>query len=426
MPLKEGSKSKRIMSGEEELMDSAPKRIKEINFREPDANAPEWFRNFVVDNNTYFKHILDSNNFLSDLVEGSCATIKTHSDEVKHLQQKVDVLEIENTSLKHELATLKEKFMTMDIDTRKSNLIFTGIPEERGEKTQDCVRKVSDSLSRIPNLNCSDLKIRACYRIGRFKRGYVRPILLSAHWCLNQKENILKNRKHMSAGIYVSEDFPEEINSRRKQLMPVWKAAKKLDAYAENCKLINDKLVVNGITYTAGPKNNLHTLPADINLQSLCEKQSDDALIYFGQNHPFSNFNGSVMKIDGQQYSCGEQFIQATKASLFNDDNTQARILQASTPQEMKRLGDQIKDFDRKTWEDKAYDCAIKLVQNKFSQHPLLLSMLKATGSRVIGEATKDQMWGIGLSLSDPSAPLPNTWTGKNIMGKALMCFRDS
>ena len=39
---------------------------------------------------------------------------------------------------------------------------------------------------------------------------------------------------------------------------------------------------------------------------------------------------------DGRQYSCAEQWMMAEKARLFGDEETRARIFQASKPDEMK------------------------------------------------------------------------------------------
>ena len=55
----------------------------------------------------------------------------------------------------------------------------------------------------------------------------------------------------------------------------------------------------------------------------------------------------------------------------------------------------------------------------------MLLKILKATGNRKIGEASYDDDWGIGLSLSNPCALDIDQWIGGNAQGKALMRARD-
>ena len=43
----------------------------------------------------------------------------------------------------------------------------------------------------------------------------------------------------------------------------------------------------------------------------------------------------------------------------------------------------------------------------------------------MLGEASTDPIWGVGLKLSNPALLTPNTWTGQNLMGTMLMTVRD-
>lgn len=61
----------------------------------------------------------------------------------------------------------------------------------------------------------------------------------------------------------------------------------------------------------------------------------------------------------------------------------------------------------------------------KFSQHPDLAQYLSRTRNRVLVEASPmDQVWGIGLSITDPRAADPARWRGRNLLGFGLMSTR--
>ena len=62
----------------------------------------------------------------------------------------------------------------------------------------------------------------------------------------------------------------------------------------------------------------------------------------------------------------------------------------------------------------------------KFSQNPELWEVLKATGNRILVEASpRDRIWGIGMGKSNPEAENPFQWKGTNLLGFALTEVRD-
>ena len=46
---------------------------------------------------------------------------------------------------------------------------------------------------------------------------------------------------------------------------------------------------------------------------------------------------------------------------------------------------------------------------------------LMAVGAGLLGEATTDKFWGIGMNISDPRARDCRNWTGRNMMGQLWM-----
>ena len=129
--------------------------------------------------------------------------------------------------------------------------------------------------------------------------------------------------------------------------------------------------------------------------------------------------------VDGVTYRTAEHYIMAGKARLFGDEETLARILAASHPNEAKVLGRQVKNFSEKAWLTARSDIVVRGNEAKFGQHAELKDLLLNTGDRVLVEASPyDRVWGIGMAATEAHAENPREWKGLNLLGFALMEVR--
>ena len=118
--------------------------------------------------------------------------------------------------------------------------------------------------------------------------------------------------------------------------------------------------------------------------------------------------------------------MMAEKARLFNDTVMVARILEAASPAEAKKLGREIHDFKDELWEERKIEIVVAGNLHKFSQHKTLAKFLLATADRILVEASPvDTRWGIGLAAEAADAENPACWQGPNLLGFALMNVRD-
>ena len=118
--------------------------------------------------------------------------------------------------------------------------------------------------------------------------------------------------------------------------------------------------------------------------------------------------------------------MMASKACLFNDEETLDHILKSSDPKEIKALGRQVKNFDKEAWDEAKYLIVLNGNYRKFTQNPALRDYLLSTGNRFLVEASPyDRIWGIGLAADDPRAMDSSQWQGENLLGFALMEVRD-
>jgi ribA/ribD-fused uncharacterized protein len=139
-----------------------------------------------------------------------------------------------------------------------------------------------------------------------------------------------------------------------------------------------------------------------------------------------SQWYDSPFVIDGLRYLTAEHYMMAQKANVFADEAVFAQIMVCSHPNEAKKLGRMVKNFDAQIWEKHGFDIVVQGNMAKFSQNPALKAFLLATGERILVEASPlDAIWGIGLGQDSPKARQPYLWQGQNLLGFALMKVRE-
>lgn len=126
------------------------------------------------------------------------------------------------------------------------------------------------------------------------------------------------------------------------------------------------------------------------------------------------------------KYNCGEQYMMASKARLFDDKETLKKIMDSTDPREHKALGRKVKGFDEKIWNEKCMPIVIEGNMAKFSQNLSFKQKLLGTGNKQLVEASKiDRIWGIGFSPKEAPFSDKTKW-GKNLLGKCLMKVREN
>jgi ribA/ribD-fused uncharacterized protein len=140
----------------------------------------------------------------------------------------------------------------------------------------------------------------------------------------------------------------------------------------------------------------------------------------------FSQWWPAAFTVDGLTYKTAEHWMMAGKARLFGDQAILDKVLLAGTPDEAKKLGRQVKNFDTAIWDAHKFELVVAGNEHKFSQHPALKTFLMNTHDRVLVEASPmDRIWGIGMAASNEHVENPLQWRGQNLLGYALMTVRD-
>ena len=131
-------------------------------------------------------------------------------------------------------------------------------------------------------------------------------------------------------------------------------------------------------------------------------------------------------EVNGVRYHTTEQYMMASKARLFGDEELLIEIMAAATPYDYKRLGRKVSGFVPETWDSKKYDIVVEGNKAKFTQNPALKEFLLSTADAILAEASPyDTIWGIGLDRERAMNGSVEQWQGENLLGCALMEVRD-
>ena len=404
---------------ETEESDAESINIEELSARKDEIvlseNAPAWGKELLSILREDNKQVNDN---LIKLAGAHERKVRKINKSLEDMNKKMCDLVLVNEHLSSENRDLREKVLDLEYRQRRNNLVFDGIREHDGEQGSDCYNKIIAVLNNI--MDTKKVRVARCHRVGApSKSKFPRPIIACFDW-YGDVTTILNSRKRLPKGIYVNDDLPDEWKDRRRALRPVYQLLKRDPSTRSKVHWSKDKLIYDGKAYTAGPVGNMAELAGVIDLPSTCERQSDNVVAFHGIHSVFSNFHPSPFKLNGESYINVEQYIQAKKASVFDDDITRGRLLRAKNPYLIKRLGSRVKKYEETKWNQVLQTEILPAVMAKFTQNPLLGEMLKLSGTKVIVEATVDKIWGTGVPLKSKECLQESSWHGRGLMSNLL------
>ncbi len=171
----------------------------------------------------------------------------------------------------------------------------------------------------------------------------------------------------------------------------------------------------------------MKTLPPELDPSKITTKETENYLFFYSAASPLSNFHPSTFIINGETHTCGEEYIQTSKAQFFKDHETYKKIKVCASPGQMKTLGSTVKGFNSAAWATCVENVATKCQLENFCQNKELRYYLLSTESKSLIEASpRDSFWGIGISLNDPDIIKKKSKWGRNFQGESLMLARQN
>lgn len=234
-----------------------------------------------------------------------------------------------NTDLKDRLrsveqaqATNDEKMVDLQWRNMRENLIFSGIPESqlgRGEY-EDCESLIKCFIREQMNVT-KDVEFDRVHRIGRYRQDqrFPRPIVAKFTY-YKDKETVRQAapRTLLGTNYSVNEQFPAEIEDRRKRLYPVAKSARR--DQNNRVRLVRDKLFINGRQYNPDAnQNQAQSQPPQNNAQNRQSQNNQNRQSYYNQNMQTNQTNKRSMPVrTDKPFLIGRQFTRQKQNNLPN------------------------------------------------------------------------------------------------------------
>ena len=171
------------------------------------------------------------------------AELKAHKDVKDSQQKEMDELksELQKTTLL--LNVERENNITLENYTRRENLKFMNLPEDRGE---DCKGMIINLIQNDLKIDVTNVRFHAVHRVGKPAVGKTRPII--ARFVFREDRDLVWSRKKELKNsttyqdAYITQDYAKAIQQERRTLI---KAMKKARALGLDSKVIDRHLFVN-------------------------------------------------------------------------------------------------------------------------------------------------------------------------------------
>lgn len=163
----------------------------------------------------------------------------------------------------------------------------------------------------------------------------------------------------------------------------------------------------------------------------------DDAFIgFYGEADIASNFFAAKYAMYGRFFPTVEHGFQYEKAKFFNDQVAMAKILEAKSPGEAKKIGREVTGYFDPVWKSARGEKMRQHVEAKYRQNPRLARLLielrkrKNANPRFFIEGSKsDKVWGCGIAKEDLVAQrgtiLSEGAPGENKLGRITSAVLD-
>ena len=185
-------------------------------------------------------------NHFNDLCDGIMQENSSKSTLLEELDKRVSKLEDDNVEIKDKHEKLEEKLTEVQWRSMRENLIFTGISEaEKGDTENTLRRFLADEMTIH-----QDIPFDRVHRLGKFDstRSYPRPIIAKFERFRDRERVRLAAPAALQGKDYgVREQFPPEIENKRRVLYPIMKRYKQNQD--NKVILVRDKLFINGEQY---------------------------------------------------------------------------------------------------------------------------------------------------------------------------------
>lgn len=182
---------------------------------------------------------------LRESLEFSQEQIITLTKENKTLQHSVTQLTTQLSSVLTDNKHMKESILDLQARSMRDNIVFSGIPEQSHENPEDLLKDFMITKLHITPDLASSISFHRAHRLGKKKTPNKRPRPIVAK-VEHYKHKVLimsRGRELRGTDLGINDQFPREIQDRRRKLFSV---RKELIKEGKKAIISVDKLYVDG------------------------------------------------------------------------------------------------------------------------------------------------------------------------------------
>ena len=327
-------------------------------------------------------------------------------------ETELELLKFKCKDLESKYEKVTYRIVESEMKSMRNNLIFSGVPPSHLKSTDDLKTWFYTLLHDLGSTKPCEIGA-----IHRLKPKYNKPgdVIIRISDYTEKRELFAQHFKMRSIpkykDVYVQEQFPPEIQEERKILQAVATEARlQFPDISRNISVYENTLFINNTRYKV---STLHMLPDSLKSIANGYNEDDHGIVFFTKRCPLSNHYPCEFEYNGTRYYNGEQLFMVQKARTFDDTECLTQILRTENPAACKGIGKKIKGFRSHEWQQEVEEAITPGLYNKFRDNKVCRNMLLSTGDRLIGEATTEDPWGVGMRLNDPEVLNQQKWTGK-------------
>ena len=191
---------------------------------------------------------MDADNKLECIFEMLQSIKLSNDNRLENIEQSVRCLSEQSKVTHDEVKLLRYKSIDAEARSRRSNLIFRGMPEQFNE---DPLAIIKNFLSDKLDLDSDEVYIQRAHRIGRVQRrryGPVkhRPIIVAFRDFQDVEMIISSAYKLKGSGFGINRDLPPELLDARKPLWAMMKSEKERNPKAKFTIAYPARLIMDG------------------------------------------------------------------------------------------------------------------------------------------------------------------------------------
>lgn len=261
--------------------------------------------------------------------------------------------------------------------------------------------------------------IDMAYRTGRVNKYSNYPRTITVIFLRKGiKQMVISTKRALgwdNSKVSYSDDLTYDVKKHREVLKAI---ASRAQHSQHVTKMAGNRLIIDGVSYGA---DEMDIIPGDLKRAVPQIKPVKNGIAFRGKEAYLSNFFPVEVKIEGEEYSCIEQYYQFTKCETCLDFDRANKIISTDDPVHMKSIGDGCKENEE--WKEIKVFTMFRGIFYKFSQNENLALKLISTENDGLFEATTDLFWSAGIGFNSKKWET-QLWNGKNVTGTLLSKVR--